>query len=88
MDSPFTLCLEMSFISKQTHWRWMCLLDNCLGLSSLLGVFWTCTSSLVCPYLVDAHRYTEKQIRFSITVISITLSDCEKNVVELNVGKE
>lgn len=81
------LCLEISFIYKQTHWRWMCLLEHCLGLSSL-WVFQTCSSSLVSPSLVDAHRYTEQQIRSSVPVISITLSDCEENVVYLNIGKE
>lgn len=37
--------------------------------------------------VISTFRYT-KQVKFSITVISITLSDYEESVVDLNADKE
>lgn len=83
------LCVEIASVSKETHWRWKCLVDNCLELScSPRVVLWTWASYLLFPYSIDAHRYTEQQVQFSITVITVTLSHCKGNFVYLNECKE
>ena len=88
MDARFFLCVEIASISKQTHWRWKWLVDNCLELLCLSRVcLWTCTSYLLFPYSTAAHWHTE-QVEFSATVIPVTLSDYEGNFVYLNECKE
>lgn len=89
MDSPFSLWVETTSISKQTHCRWKCLLDNCLELSGSPRVFlWTCMSLLLFADSAVTHRYTERRVHFSVTVIPIALSDYEGNFVYLNECRE
>lgn len=52
------------------------------------GAFIIVESLLYLDKLLGISIFTEQQVKFSITVISFSLSDDKENVVDLNVGKE